>query len=556
MKARGVNMSKIYKNRYYIAFICALSLSFLAIVGLHSYYNMQGIIRPASGEWGRSTSLGAMDLFKKQPSFVVDDQYANVLTANKKNFTAIKLNRTTREKQTQIIAIKGVESSKVQKFEWDIENIYFIESRVLYFASKNPSGGYSAKVKIADEVLDFELINNLENAVLVTAHSDGVVIYKRDNNGFVQATEKYKVPTISNVAAVLAKDGVLHVAAFGEVNSIDFPMYYLTNRDNTWSLKGHVTERSISESWTVNSIDIGLDDTDAYIFYDMIKWDKRGLAAKVYSTTVPLNQDKAALEFEQFYMRPEDRNDPSLFLNEPRISKTQGQSITLSIVRNTYDKKYAAGFSAFQIDMDNGKVINVARATRNQRLTTNSTFQNYKGDNIYIFMDAAGGFDYEAFYTETGKPYYENSQVPTKEDYQIALMDTIPGYVSTFLVSFIKFTLYFPVIIWFLVIEFFEIRKLKERPKLVYYIGFGLYLIMKLVTFGNYYSAVSIPQMPPVLAFAGAKYVFAVGIAVLAVLIQKLLKKHNPEMHLIAEYIVFALIDIELTNLLYATYMV
>ncbi len=79
---------------------------------------------------------------------------------------------------------------------------------------------------------------------------------------------------------------------------------------------------------------------------------------------------------------------------------------------------------------------------------------------------------------------------------------------------------------------------------------------MKLVTFGTYYTAASISQMPPFLTFAGAKYFYAVLIAVIALLIQKLLKKHNSEMHLIAEFIIFALIDIEFTNLLYAMYMV
>jgi hypothetical protein len=43
--------------------------------------------------------------------------------------------------------------------------------------------------------------------------------------------------------------------------------------------------------------------------------------------------------------------------------------------------------------------------------------------------------------------------------------------------------------------------------------------------------------------------------ALVSLLIQKLMKKHNPEMGLITEFIIFALIDIEFTNLLFATYM-
>ena len=83
-----------------------------------------------------------------------------------------------------------------------------------------------------------------------------------------------------------------------------------------------------------------------------------------------------------------------------------------------------------------------------------------------------------------------------------------------------------------------------------------LFLILKIVTFGSYYTEISIPQMPPFLIFTGAKYFYAILIAVIALLIQKLLKKDNPEMHLIAEFIVFALIDIEFTNLIFAGYLV
>ncbi|MDF2532166.1 MAG: hypothetical protein K0Q65_1747, partial [Clostridia bacterium] len=350
--------------------------------------------------------------------------------------------------------------------------------------------------------------------------------------------------------------GIIHIAAYAEVSAIDFPVYYLTLQDENWRLLGTVTERSMSESWSINDIDIGIDDTDAYIFYEMVKWDKFGSSAKTHSAIVPLYTSKVDLKFNRFYISQEDAKNSDAYLSEPQVVKEQDNKLRLTLVKDTYDKKYGSGFSGYYVTMDQGKVVEASRVTKNHRLISNTANRYFNGDGIFIFLDAAGGFNYEAFYTETGRAYYENSVKPTKDDMYVAVIDTIPGYVSTVIVSFIKLTLYFPVILWFLVIEFFEINKLRNKPKLTYTIGFILYLIMKVATFGTYYTALSVSQMPPMLAFTGAKYFYAVSFAFLALLIQKLLKKHNSEMHLITEFIIFALIDIEFTNLLYATYMV
>ena len=205
--------------------------------------------------------------------------------------------------------------------------------------------------------------------------------------------------------------------------------------------------------------------------------------------------------------------------------------------------------------MKDGKTIGYDRVTLNQRLLSNSAFVSYKGDNIFVYLDAAGGFNYEAFYTENSSRYFKDAITATKEDYQVAIMNTIPGYVSTFIVASIKLTVYFPIILWFLLGEFFNFKKLKNNPKLVMGIGLLLYMAVKLYTSGTYYSDVALAQMPSVLTFPGAQYVYAVGMAVISYLLTKLLKKHNTEMNLIVEFIVFALIDIIFTNLLYATYM-
>lgn len=549
-------MKKMYKNRYYIAFISSLCVFFLAIVVLHSYQNLKDIIKPASENWGRASTLGATDLYKKQPSVVVDDKYANILMANKTNFTHVKLDRATRQTEEETFSIKGVESYKVQKFVWDIENIYFQESGSLYYSTKNPNGGYSAKMKITEEIVDFELVNNSEKATIAVAHKDGIALYQKSENGFSQISEKYSIEKLSNVAAIRDNQNLIHIAAYSEIGTIDFPIFYLTFDKSQFKLIGSVTERTMSETWGINNIDIGLDDTDAYIFYEMVKWDKTGTSAKTLYATVPLNQETADLKFNKFYLFESEKQDATTYINEPRIIKEQGNEIEFSVIKDSADKKKGAGFSGYSVTMDNGKLTSVIPATRNQRLLTNTTYLSYKGDDIFVYMDAAGGFNYETFYVETGSAYNANSVLATEDDYYVAIVDTIPGYVSSFLMTCVKFTIQFPLILWFLVIEFLEIKKMKDRPKLTMAIGLVLYVIVKVITFGPYYTPVSMSQMPPLLLFTGAKYVFSIGFAVISFFIVRLLKKHNPELHLISEFIIYALIDIEFTNLLYTTYMV
>jgi hypothetical protein len=549
-------MGKLKEKKYYIAFILVLCIFFGAIVTFHSYYNLQAIIQPASQKWGRSTSLGEGDLYKKQPSIIVGDQYTEVLTANKSNLTLFRIDRGTRETSEENIDIKGVPSYKIQKIEWDPNHIYFIESNSLYYVEKNPSGGYSAKTKLCDDAKDFQLVRTKEGAILAAVQSDGILVFKQKGNSFSQYGDKYPMDKTTRVAALMDSKGILHIAAYAEVNAIYFPIHYVTMENGTWHLIGSVTEKCISSSWSITDIDIGIDDTDAYIFYEMTKWDKGGVDAKTFMAMMPLYQTESKMQFTPLLVMDSDRNDTMLFMNEVNTIKEQKENLQLSVVRNSRNKKLGAGFTAYQVTMDNGKTVGCERITLNQRLLSNSEFVSHKGDNIFVYLDAAGDFNYEAFYTEDSSRYYQNSIMASKEDYKIAAMNTIPGYVSTFIVSFIKLTLYFPIILWFLLAEFAVFRKLNDKPKLVMGVGLLLYMIVKLLTFGNYYTDVSIAQMPWVLTFQGAQYIYAVGIAVISYLTAKLLQRNNPDISTITVFIAFALIDIEFTNLLFATYMV
>lgn len=549
-------MNKIKKSKYYIMFIISLCMVFLAIITFHSYYNLKDIIMSPSERWGRTTSLVTDKLYKKQPSILVNDKYTEILAANKKNFTTMKIDRKTREVSYNTLNIKDVESFKIKKFEWDNNNIYFTESNNLYFASKNPSGGYSAKLKIAEKVSDFKILELEGKTVIIASTGNGIALYKQDKEAFTQEGEVYKINNLKSLSAVIDNNGIIHIAAFSEKNSIEYYIYYLTFAQSKWSMLGTKTEKSLSGSWGINEIEIGIDDTDVYIFYEMMKWDQYNVSAKLYYSVVPLNSGKVDLSFNRLFLTKEDETDQMFFLNEPKTLKTQDNELKLTVVRNSYDKKYSYGFSSYLLTMDNGHIKDIERITRNQRLITRTAYTNYKGDDILVYLDAAGQFNYEAFYTETGKNYVVNAATPTKDDYSIAIMNTVPGYVSTFLLAIIKFTIYFPAILWFMMIEFFEIKSLKDRPRLSYTIGFIIYLTVKVISFGTYYTPLSISQMPPILNFNGAKYIYAVGISFLALFIQKLLKKHNPEMNQIVEYIIFALIDIQTTNLLFATYLV
>ncbi|OGO77645.1 MAG: hypothetical protein A2Y23_11940 [Clostridiales bacterium GWB2_37_7] len=548
-------MQKLYKSRYYIAFILSLCIFFAAIISLHSYYNLQGIIQAPSDTWGRSTTLEVEDLFKKQPSIRISDKYVDVLLANKSNFTQVTMDRETRAVKSKLIELNSVESYRIQKFEWDHNNIYFTERNSLYFAPKNSTGEFYETIKISDEVSDFEIIGTNEGVLIVAAQKDGIVLYRQIGSSFELQEDIFKLEKIKGLSAVQDQKGVIHIAAFTEVNSIEFPVYYITMENNKFNLIGNVIEKSLSSSWRMSNIELGIDDTDVYIFYEMIKRDKFGIGSKIYNASQPLYSDKVDLSFSRFYLTEEDAKNPNSFLSEVRIMKSQEDNIKLTVVKDTYDKKNADGFSGYYVTMDNNAVASIKRITRNQALVVDSVSGNYKGDNIFVYLNAAGGFNYEAFYAESGKKYYENSLEPTRDDYLTALMETVPGYVNSLVVTLIKFTVYFPVLIWFLIIEFFEIKRLKDRQRLSFSIGFIIFLMIKVATFSTYYTDLSISQMPPLLVFNGAKYFFSLGIAVIALLIQRLLKKHNPEMNLIVEIIVFSMIDVQFTNLLYTTYM-
>ncbi|MFZ5354069.1 MAG: hypothetical protein ACOZCL_15295 [Bacillota bacterium] len=569
-------MKNANRLRLKLSFIISLFLIIFMIVSFHIFYDIKESTSKPSEGWGRDITVKNEVPYKKSPAVKMSENTSDILIANENGFERISIDRKTGKHSIVPLMIKGIEINKLASFQWADDFIAWSENFDLFFSSLGENGSYSEKKLVLNDVYDFQIIKNLDSYLIAAASKTGVKLLKYSDGAFSSYGEEFPFENAKGVSAVSDDSGVVYLAAYKDMNGVLFPLKYLKYKDESWEALSHDIKNNNDASWSVQDIEIGIDDNDVYIFYTMKSWGK----SKTYYCTAPINSTVNELNFSRLYLSENEHELQDTNSNEivscyaPAEGQIQdrtglsseynsnlycikqaGEKLKVITVSNTENIKKQERFTIYTLTLENGIVERKEKAVNNKPWVSLFGVSSLDDDLSIAFLTSAGIAKSDVSYTENGSEFVEMVSKSRLSDLVASCMNLFPKYLLGLFLGLLKSVMFFPALFWILAVEYFNIKKFGKNPNMVFYISIAVYLIIKLLTMNVYYSTDAMLVMPSILKFSNSPYFFGTGTLLISFILFRLLKKINVNIGIIIAFLSFALIDISLTSLLYAPYM-
>lgn len=542
------------KKRNYTLVLCSI-LIFLIIFCFHSYENLKVIVAPPSEKWGREVHIDETP-YKKAASLNMDNENIWILTAKEDRFTQTILEKENGNiKEVKDIIIPGAALNKLIKYKSMESYIFWTENYELYMSRKGDGGDYSPKSLIGTEVKDFNVFSQNGDIVLAAAHKQGLRYYKVNKEKATAWGDDYPFDKAVQIAAALDDSGTFHTVSIKDISPMEKEIIYLLFFDGKWTLKSQKIDRVQMANESIGNLKIGLDKDRAYIFYENNVWNNFGQSAKTLYATVPLSQtDNPAMEFEMLTSQNAE-SSTDIYVSEVNCSYLK-QDILNAIFIEQYWDENNEGFKIINAVFKDGKISEKTDATKILEWVKGIEVAQYGKEEAMVFLQTAGEFKNNVWFTQTGEKYKHIMDKPSKQDYIIAMENSIAPYINGLVIAFIRVFLFLPALLWMISVEFFGIRKFIYNPRLNYSIAVGIYMIIKVLSSDFYYRGLSYYMMPDFMKPMAVKYLIMVCISAIAYFMAKAFKKNKPDMHIIPEFLLFMLYDLLITVLLYGPYII
>lgn len=529
-------------------------LVFLMILSFHSYNNLILITNPPSDEWGRDIHID-ISPYKKSVSIEMDEYIAEVFTAKEDRFVKTVVNRKEgRVINKEDIIIEDASLNKLVKYQACGQYIFWTENYTLFISSREQGGDYNKKNEILENVIDFTVLSKDNGIFLIAAFNQGLRVYRIDENGINICGEDYYFENPLRVSVSLDDKGVLHIASINKKSPIEREIIYLRFIDENWNLMRRKVEDIGSITEGIGNLEIGLDKDYAYIFYETNLWDKFGQSSKTWYTAFEFNNvNNIEMNFRMLLPDMEGYKE-SIFVSELKCDDYQMEELKVLYIKNDYDG-VADGFRICSASFSKGEILRNVKVTKIIPWIKKISLDCYNDEYGVVFLQAAGEFKNEVWYTESGTLYKEAVKKGRADDYIRAIEDAISPYISGIVIALIKALIFLPALFWLIVVEVFEVKKFLRKPKLNYSIAMSIYMVIKIISADFYYTGMSHYLIPDILSFPGMKYVMMILISAIAYYITKEYKKSRLDMHIIAEFLLFMLYDLLITVFLYGPYI-
>lgn len=512
------------------------------------------ITKPPSDEWGRDIHID-ISPYKKSIDVKMDGEIAELFTAKEDRFTKTIVNR----KEGTIISkedffISDACLNKLVKYLACGRYIFWTENYDLFMSFKEQGTSYSSKNEILKSVKDFNVISKDNHIFLIVAFDKGLRIYEIDETGANKLGEDHFFEGPVKVSTSIDKNGVLHVASINKKSAVERDIIYIQFYDEKWNVIAQKLQNTVNATESIGNLEIGLDKNNAYIFYETGLWNSSGQSSKTWYTTVKLDNLKdIEMDFQMFLPDKEEyRGD--VFVSDVRCDDYQKDELKVLYIKNDYDD-VADGFRIYSASLREGEILNKNAVTKIIPWIKGVSSGFYNGEYAVTFLQAAGEFKNEIWYTESGAAYKDAVRKFRTNDYIRAIEDAITPYISGIVIALIRALMFLPAVFWLLGVEFFEAKKFLRNPKLNYSIAMAIYMTIKLFSSGFYYKGLSYYLIPDILNFLGMRYGVMILTSLIAYFIAEEYKKSRPDIHIMAEFLLFMLYDLLITVFLYSPYI-
>lgn len=547
---------KRHKYSALLLFITVL----LAIVCFHSGMNLKERVAPPSEMWGRHISLGITN-FKKTPGVFTEGKNTIVVFPDEKSFQRVEIDGKGFISDRRTIDIKDYIPARLVKYQIGAGKLFWTENYDLCYVDLESSP--LIKQKLLSGILDFQLLENGSEIAIAASAKNSISLYDFSGNGLLKTRAEAQVKDITYINAAKDRNGYIYVAGVSRINPSEYELRLMSCDSSSDSLVERI-EPVIIENLTttregsnsVNNLELGFDNRDIYLFYEIGKASSQGMVARTYMGRFPKASGRVEkLNFERLKLDSSNEKEETYISS---LKCLQGDSDKLSMVMTTPIRTSVSreGSELVYLVMEDGN-ITFKRIASNTGQWNSFTTINKLGDQyIATFLQAIGGTSYIVNLTSTDEDYKTNINRTTMNDIKLSVMDTVGAYVFSFFAIFINLLTVSFILLWPIAVDFFEWRFFFNNPLVTFRIGALAETFLMYFSIARIYrNQEALTFMPAILKHGLSPVVMLLITAALSYIIVGLYRKSKVDLHSFPELGLFVLMHNIFVYFLYTAYI-
>ncbi|MHB1394638.1 MAG: hypothetical protein ACYCYE_16555 [Clostridia bacterium] len=518
----------------------------LSIICFHSGVNLKERVAAPSEMWGRHISLGITD-FKKTPSIYTEGTNTIAVFADEKGFQRVQVDRKGFITDNKSINIKDYFPAKLVKYQMAANKLFWTENYDLFYADLKNS--QLIKQKLLSDVFDFQLIETGDEIAIVTAAKDSIYMYDFSGDEMTKSKAEAQINDVTYINAAKDGKGNIYITGTSKISPTEYILRLLSYDSSAVSLVERI-EPVIIENFTttregsnsINNLELGFEDSDIYVFYEIGKASSQGMVAKTYMGRLPKASNKVEkLTFERLKLDGDSEKKETYISS---LKCLDGDSDKLSLIMTTPIRTSISreGSELVYMKIDEGNITYKRIATNTGQWNSYATINKLEDQYVASFLQTIGGTRYIVNLTSTAEEYKTNLKKTTMNDIKLSVMDTVGAYVFSVFAIFINLITVSFILLWPIAVDFFEWKYFFKNPLVTFRIGAVAETFLMYFSITKIYSEQNLPFMPDILKHGLSSIGILLITAALSYVIVSLYRKSKRDLHSFPELALFVLI--------------
>lgn len=531
----------------------------LGIVCFHSGMNLKERVAPPSDMWGRHISLGITD-FKKNPSIYTEGKNTVVIFADEKGFQRVQVDEKGAIIDKKAFSIAGYVPSRLVKYQTAGNKLFWTENYDLFYVDLKKNE--LSKKHLLSDILDFHPVEENGKVSIAASTKSTIALYSFNDEAGTKALAEVQIKEAAIINAARDSKGNIYVAGSSRTSPTEYELRLfefdsaagsLVERVEAVKIENFSTTREGSNS--MNNLELGFDDKDIYVFYEIGKSSSQGMVARTYMGQIPKASGKVdKLTFERFRLE-EGTDDKETYISSLKCLEDGSDNLSMVLTTPIRTSVRREGTELVYAAMDEGKVSYKSIASNTGQWNSFASISKLGSQYVAGFMQTIGGTRYIVNITSTGEEYKSNLNKTTMSDIKASIMDTVGAYVFSFFAIFINLITVSFILLWPITVDFFEWRYFFNNPLITFRIGALAETGLMYFSIRRIYREEIIPFMPDILRHGLAPIGTLLVTAALSYLIVRLYRRSKSDLHSFTELALYILIHNIFVYFLYTAYI-
>lgn len=447
-------------------------------------------------------------------------------------------------------ALPEQDKSQINNLKLTHEQAYWTDSNHHLFTSRLENAKWTPKTQLStDTITAFDIISDSKGDFVVWSSGQKIELGQlRDqkliplqsiSSGDVQLLKaaKDKQGTLAIAAVVKTSDNVTDLWLFQAPAAADAPIKQVK-----------VKSISLSAFMRVDELQVGLDSSHVYLFYETLS--SKSMKTNVQYASMPWNSLSPVADGELEIKLGNSRFEQP---HQPFVAAIQQNELRMAVTAMYVKNSRFSRPEPFLVTFKNGIPVGATLVSASRGYAANPIYlSSDKGEMQVAWLWPKNETSSDVFYTTDNAAYKQQMNQLNAKDFVWSLKNVPLFFGMAFMVLLISFK-WFPLsYLYLFVLLLFKENDLDKKARLHFWVATGMYLMIKTIFIGDYYKPSAIENMPAFITHSYSPYVFILISFLFSYVSTRSWRRHLDGRYPIREFSYFLAVDILLSTLWYA----